>query len=459
MPKSIVLYVDDDQANLDTFKRAFRFDYDVRTAISGAEGIKVVGAEPELALIVTDQRMPKMTGIEFLKEALRLNPHPQRIILTAFNDNEALLKAIQEGHVYDYVVKPWEPAALKAVCDKAIAIYNDRIEKIKRLISAEAKTFALKEEIKERYDFDEIIGWNGGLANVMEQVKKVSASSATVLIRGETGTGKELIARAIHNSSPRKEESFVAVHCAALSAGVLESELFGHVKGAFTGAIADKKGRFELADGGTLFLDEIGDLPDTVQVKLLRVLQERVFERVGGVDSKKVDVRLITATHKPLEKLVETGKFRHDLFYRLNVVPLVLPPLRDRKNDIPKLIDHFFTKFSRELGKSLSFENGVLEMLYEYDWPGNVRELQNVIERVVVLGEGTISADDLSLNSTYANINNVDTSKVFDTIKDDEAKKIISALRQAKGNISECARILELARSTLMHRLKKYKII
>ncbi|MBI2342101.1 MAG: sigma-54-dependent Fis family transcriptional regulator [Deltaproteobacteria bacterium] len=458
MPKPIVLYVDDDTANLETFKRSFRFDYDIKCAPSAAEGLNIVKTEKELGLIITDQRMPQMTGIEFLKEAIKLNPHPQRIILTAFTDNEALLKAIQEGHVYDYIVKPWEPKTLKEICDKAIAIYNDRIEKIKKLFASETKLQIFEEDVKSKYNFDEIIGWNDGLALVMAQVKKVAASNATVLIRGETGTGKELIARAIHNSSSRNDSAFVAVHCAALSPGILESELFGHEKGAFTGAIASKKGRFELADGGTLFLDEIGDLPEPVQVKLLRILQERNFERVGGTETKSVDVRLITATHKPLEELVKTGKFRQDLFFRLNVIPISLPPLRERTGDIKKLIDHFLVKYNKELGKNLSIEPKAYELLAKYDWPGNVRELQNIIERAVVLGEETIASDDLIQNfsedsSTFDNL------PLLDSIKGEEAKKIVCAMKQARGNISEAARLLGIARSTLVHRLKKYKVL
>ncbi|MFH1653408.1 MAG: sigma-54 dependent transcriptional regulator [Pseudomonadota bacterium] len=465
--KPIVLYIDDDQANLDTFKRVFRFDYDVRLAPSGFEGLDIIKREPEIALIITDQRMPKMTGIEFLKEAMKLNPHPQRIILTAFTDNEALLKAINDGHVYDYVVKPWKPESLKKICDGAIEIYKERIEKIKRLKAAETKVKVLEDEIKSNHNFLTIIGAEGGLSSVMEQVRKVASTPSTVLIRGETGTGKELIARAIHDSSPRSDKPFVAVHCAALSPGVLESELFGHEKGSFTGALHAKAGRFELADEGTLFLDEIGDLPDQVQVKLLRAIQERRFERVGGVDTKEVNVRLIAATHQPLEQFVANGKFRQDLFYRLNVIPITLPALRERREDIPYLIDHFIAKFSREFGKNLKMSHEATSLLCEYDWPGNIRELQNIIERAAVLGDGELAPNDLGIDLEEAKrvVNStVDSSvlenkDVLNAIKGEEAVNLIGALRKASGNISEAARVLNLPRSTLVHRLKKYQIL
>jgi DNA-binding NtrC family response regulator len=463
-----VLYVDDDRANLDTFRRAFRFDYEVMTAESGAEGLEILKGNPEIALIVADQRMPGMKGTEFLEKAMGVNPHAQRMVLTAFTDLDALLDAIQKGHVYDYVVKPWEPAALKGTMDKALAIYDDRIERIKQLVAAQSENAILKEEVNREYDFDHIIGADGALADVIATVRKVAPTDSTVLIRGETGTGKELVAHAVHAASARSGKALVKLNCAALSPGVLESEFFGHEKGAFTGAVAAKKGRFEVAHGGTLFLDEIGDLPEAVQVKLLRVIQEGEFERVGGNETKKVDVRLVTATHQPLERLVEEGRFRQDLFYRLNVIPVSVPPLRERRADIPLIVDHFLGRYCANAGKSLSMNDEARRLLMEYDWPGNVRELKNVIERAVILGEGVLGPDDFSIdiqaiNRASSNLGSIDSTEetlsVLSKVHDENARALADAIRKANGNISETARILGVPRSTLVYRLKKYKVI
>ncbi|MBT3181870.1 MAG: sigma-54-dependent Fis family transcriptional regulator [Deltaproteobacteria bacterium] len=466
--KPIVLYVDDDAANLDTFKRAFRFDYEVITAENAAAGLEIVKSTPELALIVTDQRMPGMKGTEFLEHAMKVNPHAQRMILTAFTDLDALLSAIQKGHVYDYILKPWDRGSLKETLDRAISIYADKMERVKQLMVARSQNSSLKEMVQEAYDFTHIIGADGALKPILEQVMKVAAASSTVLVRGESGTGKELIAHAIHAASPRADASLVKLNCAALSHGVLESELFGHEKGSFTGAVAAKKGRFELADGGTLFLDEVGDLPESVQVKLLRVLQEKEFERVGGVESKKVDVRLVAATHQPLEKLVEEGRFRKDLFYRLNVIPITVPPLRERTQDIPALVDHFLAKFSTESGKNLSIDAAARQLLSDYEWPGNVRELRNMIERAVIMGEGELGVSDFvtdldEINRTASTVESIDPDKisgsVLETIHDESAKELAASLRKAGGNVSEAARMMGIARSTLVYRLRKYRLI
>jgi transcriptional regulator with GAF, ATPase, and Fis domain len=303
---------------------------------------------------------------------------------------------------------------------------------------------------------------------VLAQVQKVALTNATVIIRGESGTGKELVAHAIHAASPRAAQPFIKLNCAALSAGVLESELFGHEKGAFTGALSAKVGRFELADGGTLFLDEIGDLPEPTQVKLLRVLQEREFERVGGTATKKIDVRLITATHQPLERRIAEGRFREDLFYRVSVVPILLPPLRERRNDVERLVDHFFQSFCAETGKALTMSFDARRLLCDYEWPGNVRELRNAIERAVILGEGDLtpadfsidlaamrqaSANDAALPSTEQALN------LLSEIHDESARALGEALRRGSGNISEAARLLGIPRSTLIYRLRKYRVL
>lgn len=463
--KNIILYIDDDKANLETFNRVFRFDYQVELASSGAEGLEKIKKLPEIAVIVSDQRMPHMTGVEFFEKAMKVSPFSQRIMLTAFTDNEALLKAIQQGHVYDYVVKPWDKDSLKPILDHAIEIYNDRIEKVKKLKIAEAKNQIIEEEIKETFNFEEIIGSQGSLAPIINHIKKIAPTDSSVLIRGESGTGKELIARAIHFNSPRKDEPFVRVNCAALSPGLLESELFGHEKGSFTGAIQQKVGRFELANRGTLFLDEIGDLPAAVQVKILRILQEREFERVGGTKVLQTNIRLICATHQNLEKLIQEKKFREDLFFRINVIPLEIPPLRDRANDLSDLANHLVNKFGGQLGKKVEIGPDALDALSEYDWPGNVRELSNVIERAVVLADdGVISAADLAQNlvSTNQLVKEV-ASKTYTNLRENiqqkEAQDLATAFKKAKGNISAASRELGLARSTLVHRLKKFGLI
>ncbi|OGN61432.1 MAG: hypothetical protein A3F09_03830 [Chlamydiae bacterium RIFCSPHIGHO2_12_FULL_49_11] len=463
--KPIILYIDDDKANLETFNRVFRFDYQVETVLSGAEGLEKIKKLSDIAVIVSDQRMPKMTGVEFFQEVQKINPYPMRIMLTAFTDNEALLKAIQTGHVYDYVVKPWEKEVLKKVIDKGVELYRDRVEKIKQLKVAEVKNKLLEEEVRETFNFDEIIGADGGMAEVITKIKKIAPTNSSVLIRGESGTGKELVARAIHFNGPRKEGPFVKVNCAALSPSLLESELFGHERGAFTGAVGQKIGRFELADGGTLFLDEIGDLPEPVQIKILRVLQEREFERVGATRTIKTDIRLIAATHQNLEKLIQEKKFREDLFFRINVIPLMIPSLREKPEDVSRLARHFVDKYSRDLGKKVQLSGEAVSALKEYDWPGNVRELSNVIERAVVLAEGEeITSADLSQNLAAAirmvrEFEQSPPTNLREDIGQQEARELARTFKECRGNISSAARMLEIPRSTLVHRLKKYNLI
>lgn len=459
-----LLYVDDDQPNLDSFVRSFRFDYEILVALSGMQGLEILKKHHDIALIISDQRMPQMTGIEFLRHAQQLSPYSLRIMLTAFTDNEALIKAIQLGHVYDYIVKPWSRDDLKPILDQACTLYHDRLEKIKQLKVVETKNLLLNQELVEKTNL-EIIGVEDGLKSLMLQIEKVAPTDSTVLLRGESGTGKELLAKALHKQGCRADKPFIRVNCAALSPTLLESELFGHEKGAFTGAIAQKKGRFELAQGGTLFLDEIGDLPEGVQVKLLRVLQEREFERVGGHEVLKADIRLICATHQPLEQRMQEGKFREDLFFRINVIPIQVPALRDRRNDIPLLADYYLQKFAKELGKEVRLSDEALDHLVDYDWPGNVRELANVMERAIVLAESPIlTADAFAQNLIETNrlVRQVSAKQLGDIregIQNEEARLLAQALRQARGNLSEAARTLNLPRSTLVHRLKKYRLI
>src|SRR5947208_6772090 len=322
-----------------------------------------------------------MTGVELLREVPQRQPEAVGIILTAFTDVDVLIEAINLGQVYRYITKPWDAKEVRGVLQYAIERFH--LQRENRRLAAQLAEYTgyLNQQLHGEFDFGNIIGDSAPLRDVLEKVEQIAPTNSTVLLRGETGTGKELVAHAIHINSPREEKPFVRVNCAALAPGVLESELFGHEKGAFTGAVARRPGRFELADGGTLFLDEVGDLPAEVQVKLLRVLQEREFERVGGVETIKVDVRLISATNRNLEKMIEEGEFREDLYYRLNVFPINLPPLRDRLDDLGALVVHFIAKFSRQMGVVPSPASPeALARLREYNWPGNVRELENIVE-------------------------------------------------------------------------------
>src|SRR5215831_16964027 len=380
-----ILVVDDEQDNLDAFRFNFRKTFDILTASGGAEALAVL-EDKEVAVVVTDQRMPRMTGVELLREVRVRQPDAVGIILTAFTDVDVLIEAINLGQVYRYITKPWDAKEVRGVLQYAIERFHLQRDN-KRLAAQLAEyTGYLNQQLHGQFDFGNIIGDSAPLREVLDKVEQVAPTNSTVLLRGETGTGKELVAHAIHINSSREEKPFVRVNCAALAPGVLESELFGHEKGSFTGAMARRPGRFELADGGTLFLDEVGDLPMEVQVKLLRVLQEREFERVGGSETVRVDVRLVSATNRNLETIISDGKFREDLYYRLNVFPIQLPPLRERPADIPRLADHFVAKFNRSSGKAVrGFDGGALAAMQGYAWPGNVRELENVIERAIIV--------------------------------------------------------------------------
>jgi len=468
-----ILVVDDEQDNLDAFRFNFRKTFDILTASSGPEALQVL-EEREVAVIVTDQRMPKMTGVELLREVKQRQPEAVGIILTAFTDVDVLVEAINLGQVYRYITKPWDAKEVRGVLQYAIERFHLQRDNKRLAAQLAAYTGYLNQQIHGEFDFGNIIGESAALREVLSKVEQVAPTASTVLLRGETGTGKELVAHAIHINSPREEKPFVRVNCAALAPGVLESELFGHEKGSFTGAVARRPGRFELADGGTLFLDECGDLPMEVQIKLLRTLQEREFERVGGHETIKVDVRVVSATNRNLEKMIEEGEFREDLYYRLNVFPINLPPLRDRLEDLPVLVQHFVTKFSRSMGgapQSPSAE--ALAKLREYNWPGNVRELENIIERAMILARGQpLGSSHLDFGrraQTSAAVSQsgpvavITTPAVADDGKslaerllDSERKEIISAVEKSRGNIASAARTLGINRSTLYYRLRKH---
>jgi DNA-binding NtrC family response regulator len=464
-----LLVVDDEQDNLDAFRFNFRKVFDLKTATSGKAALEVL-EETEVAVIVTDQRMPGMTGIEFLKQAREVQPDAVGIIVTAFTDVEVLIEAINLRQIYRYITKPWDSREVKGVLTQAIERFH--LVRENRRLAEQLKDYAgyLDYQAHGAFDFGAIVGESEALAEVLTRVEQVAPTASTVLLRGETGTGKEMVARAVHLNSDRAERPFVAVNCAALPAELLESELFGHEKGAFTGAIAQRKGRFELADGGSLFLDEIGELPMEVQVKLLRVLQEREFERVGSGTPIKVDVRVISATNRDLEALTEQQRFREDLYYRLNVFPLVLPPLRDRGNDVLLLAEHFLEKFVRINRRGpTELDPDARAALMAHSWPGNVRELQNVIERAaIVAGAATLSAADLDFgrrpqaspppSAPAAADAEASSRPLRARLADEERTSIVRAIEGSGGNIAAAARALGINRSTLYFRIKKHKL-
>ncbi len=465
-----ILVVDDEQDNLDAFRFNFRKLFDMQTATGAAEAMELL-AETDFAVVVTDQRMPRKTGIELLKDVAEVRPDAVGIIVTAYTDVEVLIEAVNMGQVYRYITKPWDSREVKSVLTQAIERYHLRQEN--QRLSDQLRQYAgyLDFQSHSAFDFGNIVGESDALSQVLTRVEQVAATSATVLLRGETGTGKEMVARAIHLNSERADMPFVAVNCAALPTELLESELFGHEKGSFTGAIAQRKGRFELADGGTLFLDEIGDLPMEVQVKLLRVLQEREFDRVGGTAPIKVDVRLISATNRDLEEMVEQGGFRQDLYYRLNVFPISLPPLRERGDDIILLAEHFLEKFARLHGRRpLAVAPDARAALATYPWTGNVRELQNIVERAVIVATGeTIEVADLEFSG--ASLAPAPAAAVGDAaeprdsgsnlrarLEEEERESISRAIESSGGNIAAAARALGINRSTLYFRIKKLRL-
>jgi two-component system response regulator HydG len=459
-----ILYVDDERANLDLFRRAFDEQFNVVCASSGPDAIEILERGENVGVLISDQRMNVMSGIELLTRAEARWPTVTRMLLTAFSDRDLLLQAIQRGKVNDYVLKPWSPEDLGVRLRAALETFQRR--------QAQALAEIERDVLRDQLEFDEpsgLVGLSGGLASVGDRLTRIAPTDATILIRGESGTGKELIAREVHRRSLRASRPFVRVNCAAFSEGVLESELFGHEAGAFTGASKARVGRFEQANGGTLFLDEIGDVSAGVQVRLLRVLQERELERVGGNRTVRVDLRVISATHRNLEEMVRAGQFRQDLFFRLNVVPVEVPPLRMRPGDIDALARHFLAHFSRQLGKRLDLSPAALRRLGSYDWPGNVRELRNVLERAVVLADDGHVMDDDDLGLDGAALQPLPLAaatppapraagSVFEEIAQNEAEQIREALRKAGGKKARAARLLGIPRTTLNDRLQRLGI-
>jgi len=448
-----ILLVDDEEpireAMLLLLKAA---DYRITACASGQEALQTLANE-QFDIIITDLFLPDITGIDILTKAKGLFPSLEVILITGHASAETAVRAMKEG-AFDYITKPLNFEELRMILAKAV-------EK-QRLLS---ENVYLKKQLRDKYEFSNIIGNSPAMQKVFTRISKVIKTDSTILILGDSGTGKELIAKAIHSNGPRRDKPFIAVHCGAIPENLLESELFGHTKGSFTGAIRDKIGKFEAANHGTIFLDEIATLPMHLQIKLLRVLQEQEVERIGSNRQIKLDVRIISATNVNLEEEVKKGNFRDDLFYRLNVIPVTLPPLRDRVEDILQLVRHFLAKYCKEMDRPLmSIAKEVLMALEIYKWPGNVRELENVVERTVALTEGDqIALDDLPTNITRAYSEQEEmptriTSRGVDMVKvlsDIERKMIIDALSLSDGVKARAAALLNLNRTTLVEKMRR----
>jgi two-component system response regulator PilR (NtrC family) len=448
----------DDERSMREFLAIYlrRGGHRVEAASDAEAGRKAVAAR-EYDVVITDLRMPDGTGLDILGDTKRLFPDTQVVVVTAFATAETAIAAMKAG-AYDYLTKPFKVDEVGLVVERALERRALRRQNV-----------VLRDEIKGRYKLERLIGKSAAMAKVFEVIRKIAPARTSVLLIGESGTGKELAARALHELSGRAENEFVAVNCGAIPESLIEAEFFGHVKGAFTGANTDRPGLFEAAHGGTIFLDEIGELPVPMQVKLLRVLQERKVKRVGGVQEKEVDVRVVAATNRDLEAEVEKGAFRQDLFYRLNVIQLRLPPLRERREDLSLLVDHFLRKFTAEHGRPLSgIDPEAMAALMSHSFPGNVRELENLIERAVTLAPGDrISADTLptlspmSTASAHASpppglpSEGLDLEKV---VEDFERGIIIKALEHTRGNRTEAARLLGVTFRSLRYRLSKLGI-
>ena len=445
--KPVILIVDDERNTREGLARALRRAYHVLLAESGARALQLL-QENAVDIMLSDVRMPGMDGLALMQRALARTPQPVCILLTAYGSVETAVEAMKRG-AYDFLTKPVHLDRLDILIRRAL-----------REREVESENRLLHEQLDAKFGLDQIIGQSAAMQEVFDTIRQVAPTRATVLVQGESGTGKELVAHAIHRLSPRARGPFIPVHCAALSQNLLESELFGHEKGSFTGATERRPGRFELADGGTLFLDEVGEIDPSVQVKILRVLEEQVFERVGGQESLQVDVRLVAATNKDLKQMVAEGRFREDLYYRLYVVVIHLPPLRDRVSDIPLLAQHFIRSLAAQNNKDVEgLTPEAMDVLTSYGWPGNVRELRNVLERMVVLSRG----NKLSVRDIPAAIRDhtprrpahlPGTSEL--SLQEAEKQMIIRALRSSDGNRTKAAAQLGISRRTLHRKLNEY---
>ncbi len=452
--KPRVLVIEDNATMLDGLEQVLTyFDYPVQGFRKAEDALKAMrDSVPDI--VICDYKLPGMDGIAVLETIKSEYPQVEVILITAFGSIELAVEAMQKGAA-DFITKPFSADEIGVKLERLA----QRLAERRELARLTAENQYLRDRDAGEFNYGEIIGKSEAMQAVFRTIEKVAPTDASVIIYGESGTGKELVARALHKNSPRRDGPFIRVNCGALAEGVLESELFGHEKGAFTGALRRKPGRFELAHGGTLFLDEIGDIPLATQVKLLRVLQEKEFERVGGEETIRVDVRIIAATNRDLQQEVKAGRFREDLFYRLHIVPIMLPPLRDRLEDVPLLAEHFLRRLQAELKKpGLRIEPEALKRLQAYSWPGNVRELENVLERAAVLCENNvITARDLPpLDGKEQTLIPEDDLNLNAALMRLEKKMIQKALQKTGGVKSEAARLLGLRPNTLFYKMEKY---
>ncbi len=459
MKPNKILIAEDDRASRENLAELLEEEgNEVKAVADGKQALEAC-LEDQFDLLITDLKMPGLDGLALIKLIKKINPHCIPIVVTGHGTINSAVEAMKLG-AFDYITKPIRSDLVKLATARALSY-----------VKLQEENTVLKEHIRERYDFSNLIGYSEPMRDVFERIAKVAASDSTVIIYGESGTGKELVARAIHFNSDRKDRPLVAVNCGAIPEELLEAELFGHEKGAFTGAIRHRVGRFELAEGGTIFLDEVGDMSPALQVKVLRVIQEKQFERIGGVKTINADVRILTATNQNLEEAVAEKRFREDLFYRINVIPIHLPALRERGIDVPILVNHFLAKYShlkRKEVKKVTPE--AMNVLQRYSWPGNVRELQNLIEMLVVMKEnGTIGLDDLP--GKIRNISReqeVQECKTLfsdqglrfnETVENFERDLLLEALKRSGGVKNKAAKLLNLNRTTLVEKLKRLNML
>ena len=448
----ILVVEDDESLRRVTQAQLQKCRYETAVAGDAAEALEILGTDPK-ELVLADLNLPGMSGLELLRKIRSDYPETTVVMVTAFGSIETAVEAMKSG-AYDYLTKPVHPDELRAVVSRVLERHR-LIEEVR----------VLRSTLDQKYGFENVIGRSTALMQVLDAASRVAHSDATVLILGETGTGKELLAKAIHFNSARRQHPFVTINCGSIPHELLESELFGHIKGSFTGAMAHKKGKVEIADGGTVFLDEIGEMPPDLQVRVLRLIQEREIEKVGSTNAQKVDVRIIAATHRNLKALVAGGEFREDLYYRLAVIPIELPPLRNRHGDVPEFVREFFERSKNKHARpDLVLPPSLIPYFESYSWPGNVRELENVIERIVLLcrsDEVTLADLPDSVRQSFSAPEPPKLPTVLATgigLEAAERELIVSALRLHNWNQSQAARHLNISRKTLLYRMAKHKI-
>ena len=459
MKRHSLLIVDDEKEILRSLTLTFMQDYEVFTTSSGIDALDII-TQKDISLVLADQRMPAMTGVELLSKVFAINPNIIRIILTGYTDTTAIIDAINQGHIYQYITKPWDRQELRITIKRALESYEVALENqrlVKELQAANARlvdeNFLLRREIDRELHDPEIVGTSQAMQQVFAAINRVLDHPVSVLLTGETGVGKTLLARYIHYHGPRKERLFIEQNCGAIPEALLESELFGHKRGAFTGAVQDRKGLFEAANGGTLFLDEISEMSPALQVKLLQVLQEGKFRRLGENETRQIDVRIIAATNKNLQAAVDSGRFRADLYYRINVFPIHIPPLRERLDDIPFLAKHYLNKQCQKRNLPVNgFSAEAIESLCNYDYPGNVRELENLIDRALLLCPGNRIEAGGWLPTSLLELADLSEAQLM------ERAQLKQLLSFHHGNLVEVAQALKISRTTLWRRLKECRL-